>query len=249
MKKELWLRLRNYHFEHLVPQHLFDHVASVFGKHDASTHAFAAKIARKHKWTTRQALRAIDEYKKFVYLGLVSDSPVTPPKIIDTVWHEHLLFSKGYREFCSDVLQRDFDHNPELVPQETQTDVFAAQYDATLALYNREFNMRPPRGIWGETKFDEERRRAADEEVFVMTTSSYGDAALYESFDSTTDSCPEFGGGGGFSGGGGGDDWGDSGSSDSGSSDTGSSDSGSSDSGSSCSSSSCGSSCSSSSSD
>ena len=65
----------------------------------------------------------------------VSDFSVTPPKVIDQVWHEHLLFSRAYREFCHEVLSREFDHNPELVETDDQTQAFQAQYAATLALY------------------------------------------------------------------------------------------------------------------
>lgn len=79
MKKELWLRLRQYQFADIVPTRLWDRVNETFGGGDASTRAFArkiaSKIARKHGWSTRFALRAISEYRKFVFLkGLRSSS-------------------------------------------------------------------------------------------------------------------------------------------------------------------------------
>jgi hypothetical protein len=74
------------------------------------------KIARNLEWKHRFTLRAIRECKKFIYLGAVSDFVVTPSKIIDQVWHEHLLFTKAYRDFCTDVPGFSFDHNPELIP-------------------------------------------------------------------------------------------------------------------------------------
>ena len=64
-KKDLWLRLKAYHFNHLVPPHLWIKVTAAFGGEDASTKAFADKIARKLQWKHRFALRAIREYKKF----------------------------------------------------------------------------------------------------------------------------------------------------------------------------------------
>ena len=112
---------------------------------DASTKAFADKIAHKPEWKHRFALRAIREYKKFIYLGAVSDFVVTPSKIIDQVWHEHLLFTKAYREFCTDVLGFSFDHNPELIPMTDQTGTFNAQYLDTLELYKKEFFIHPRR--------------------------------------------------------------------------------------------------------
>jgi hypothetical protein len=152
-KKEIWLRLRQYHFEQLVPPHLWDHVRSVFHGSDASTSAFADKLSRKLGWNRSFALRAVAEYKKFVYLGVVSNFGVTPSKVIDQVWHEHLLFSRAYRDFCSDVLQCEFDHNPELVPFDEETGVFEAQYRATLDAYEKEFDRTPPADIWAIPKF------------------------------------------------------------------------------------------------
>ena len=249
-KKELWLRIRAYHFDNLVPPHLTDHVVALFGQHDASTYAFAAKLARKLGWTNSFAIRAIGEYKKFVFLGLTADFRVTPSKQVDQVWHEHLLFTKAYREFCDDVLRHDFDHHPELVPVDAQTEAFSAQYEATLRRYVAEFNVLPPRDIWGTPKFPLEIRRRdprAPRRVEYSSVSG-GDSPLYASFagsdGSYGGSFSEFGGGGGASGGGGGDSWGgDShghgGGSDSSGSDS-SSDSGGGDSGGSSCSSSCG---------
>lgn len=254
-KKALWQGIRGYHFDNLVPADLADKVIQLFGGTDASTRAFASKIARKLGWQTDFALRAIDEYRKFVYLGVTSPHEVTPPKAIDQVWHEHQLFTRGYREFCRDVLGRHFDHSPELIPSAGQTALFSAQYLATLDLYEREFNRVPPRDIWGIPKFDSAgvatagytpRKKRADQSASAGTARSADDfMPLYLQFSSPGDSAhqssmPEFGGGGGFSGGGSGESWGDSPDSSSSGGESGSGGTGSSDSGSSCSSSSCG---------
>ena len=238
MKKELWLRLKHYHFEHIVPPQLLDRVTAAFGRTDASTMAFANKISRKLDWTTGFAISAIDEYKKFLYLGIVSDFPVTPSSVIDRVWHEHLLFSRAYREFCRDVLGRDFDHNPELLPSDDQTGIFQAQYEATIALYTAEFRVKPPAQMWALPKFrtdESAKSRKSVAQLDAVGTSGGGDMPLFMYFDGSGNDgssaeMSEFGGGGGFSGGGGESSWG--GSSDSSADSGSSSDSG----GSSCSS-------------
>lgn len=238
MKRELWLRLARYHFDNLVPAHLVDHVTAAFGGTDASTRAFAAKLGRKLGWKTGFALRAITEYKKFVFLGVTSEFSVTPPRVIDQVWHEHILFSRPYREFCRDVLQRDFDHNPELVPVDAQTGAYEAQYAATLDLYDEEFNTEPPPDIWGIPKFKRSGLVRAGRSPLRRVDSAdastaYEATPLYTFFDGSGDgghshaSMPEFGGGGGFTGGGGEASWTDDsgahGSGDAGASDGGSS--------------------------
>lgn len=240
MKKELWLRLQRYHFDHLVPAQLTDHVRAAFGGGDASTQAFASKVVRKLGWTRPFALRAIHEYKKFVYLGVVSDASVTPPKVIDQVWHEHLLFTRAYREFCRDVLGRDFDHNPELVQSKSQTELFQVQYAATLVLYYTEFHREPPADIWGTPKFKagpiadrpSPRKRQSGDGGSVGSdhSSSYESEPLHAFFgDGDVGASGSFhtGGGGGFSGGGSSGSWDDPSDHDGGAGHGGDSDSGS----------------------
>jgi hypothetical protein len=233
-KRELWLQLKNYHFDHIVPPDLWEYIQSAFGGVDASTKAFADKIARKHRWNSKFTLAAIGEYKKFIYLGVISDFYVTPSKVIDVIWHEHILFSKAYRDFCIEVIQYEFHHYPELIPMQDQTEQFNVQYLDTLELYKKEFGINPPAGIWDIPKFDsekvgeiidhtEEKGRTSD---IVTINTSTDTTPLYTYFDNADDigDCPEFQDGGDFGGAGADGDWSDSSSdsaSDSGSSDAG----------------------------
>ncbi|MCW3110842.1 MAG: hypothetical protein JWQ09_5348 [Segetibacter sp.] len=204
-KKELWLKLKSYHFDHVVPLNLWTHITAVFGGTEPSSKAFASKIARKSGWTKMFALNALSEYKKFVYLGVVSDFPVTPSKIIDQVWHEHLLFSKAYRQFCTDVIDYTFDHNPELIPMTDQTGNFNLQYLDTVALYKMEFGIDPPADIWSVPKFDQKKVEATgsfevNKKKNNPTIDTYFDAPLVSFFDisqqgdSSYGSFPEFSG-------------------------------------------------------
>ena len=58
-KKELWLQLDSYHFDHIVPTNVWNKIVELFGGEDASTKAFADKISRKHNWTSSFALHSI----------------------------------------------------------------------------------------------------------------------------------------------------------------------------------------------
>lgn len=181
-KRDVWLRLVDYTFDNLVLPSMWERVAASFGGHGAATRAFANKLATKRGWSVAFALLAVEEYKKFVFLGVVTDFPVTPSKTIDAVWHQHLQFTRAYREFCRDVLQRDFDHNPELVPVAEQTEQFHEQYLLTLAAYRREFDTEPPDAIWAKPKFQltEEYRRhsARPRRVAESNALAAGDADL-----------------------------------------------------------------------
>lgn len=226
-KKELWLKIKAYHFEHVVPTHLWNHVTQVFGGAEATTKAFAVKVARKAGWKPGFALKAIAEYKKFVYLAVVSDFNVTPSKVIDKVWHQHLLFTKAYRQFCSEVINYTLDHHPELIAITGETGTFNAQYLDTLALYKKEFGSDPPADIWGIPKFDQEkvekkgytsRKKKSETGTFSYTIASdtsalisffSGSAKGGNSFENFLDTGSF--GGGHFGGGGAGGSWSDSG--------------------------------------
>jgi len=203
-KKELWESIRAYHFDNLVPVHLMDCVREMFGGSDHSTRAFASKLNRKLGWKTEFALRAIAEYKKYVYLGVTSTKNVTPSKVIDQVWHEHQLFTKAYREFCRETIGKDFDHTPELVPIPEQTLLFNQQYLETIALYRAEFNVEPPAEVWAIPKFDRSllKTKSSVEDRRIAGTN---DSPLYLLVDSVTDgvepSSSFHGFGGGTSGG------------------------------------------------
>jgi hypothetical protein len=186
----------------------------MFGGADPYTRAFAAKLARKFGWSDEFAYLAIREYKKFVFLGVVSHYPVTPSKVIDSVWHEHIHFTRGYREFCADVLRQHFDHSPELIPFDEQTNVFSAQYQKTLEYYEYEFGTVPPKEIWGSPKFNPKEvskkigKPARKEVESRYKNSSDSDTPLYTLFNTPADAplAPipvNFEGGGGSMGGGG----------------------------------------------
>jgi len=196
-KRELWESIKGYHFDNLVPVHLVDRVREMFGGSDHSTRAFANKLTRKLGWKTEFALRAIKEYKRYVYLGVISTKNVTPSKVIDQVWHEHQLFTKGYREFCSEVIGKEFDHTPELVPFPEQTLLFNQQYLDTLALYGAEFNAEPPADIWAVPKFKlpllqtklsvEDRRKGSRNRASDDCITDTDDSPLYLLVDTLTD--------------------------------------------------------------
>lgn len=216
-KKELWERIKNYKFNDLVPKSTFEDIIQSLGGKNAPVRAFANKIMKKHRLPRAFTFRAIEEYKKFVYLGVISDFVVTPSKYIDLIWHEHLLFSKAYREFCHEVIHYQFDHQPELITTEGQTDLYTIQYLETLDLYRKEFGMEPPDNIWGTPKFDKERidatisksrKKGFDGSVGGDFSS---DGPLYHNYDEGNLNH-EFSGfdGGDFGGGGAGGDWGDS---------------------------------------
>ncbi len=56
---------------------------------------FATRLARENGWSLAYARRAIEEYRRFVFLALVAGHPVTPSDQVDQVWHLHLTYTRS----------------------------------------------------------------------------------------------------------------------------------------------------------
>lgn len=108
---------------------------------------FLSHLIRANGWSRPLALRAIEEYRKFVFLALVADHQVTPSDQVDQVWHLHLLFSDAYwNDFCPRVLGRPLHHHPTRGGQE-ERDRFHQLYRATIRSYRQHFG-EPPTDLW-----------------------------------------------------------------------------------------------------
>lgn len=118
-------------------------------KLDATTaiFPFSAKLAWQYRWTEVYTFRAIQEYKKFVFLVAMTNQNLSPSTVVDRVWHFHLLYTYSYwEEFCGNILKRPLHHFPSLgTPQEGVQ--YYEQYCETLRLYRHYFGV-PPEDIW-----------------------------------------------------------------------------------------------------
>lgn len=79
---------------------------------------FSPIVERLHKdkrWHEKKALKAIEDYKKFLLLQKKYEGKQTfvPSLKIDEVWHSHILFTKQYHEDCQNLFGRYLHHQPE----------------------------------------------------------------------------------------------------------------------------------------
>ena len=113
----------------------------------AAVFPFSYKLAWEYQWTTIYTYRAIQEYKKFVFLAIVANHTVSPSTVIDRVWHLHLLYTHSYwYEFCGKVLQKNLHHSPSLGGKEESLK-YIHFYQQTLEIYQKYFGI-PPEDIW-----------------------------------------------------------------------------------------------------
>lgn len=131
----LWLRLKAYHPDKTGVALTFSH-----------------RLARENGWTRRFALRAIEEYKRFVYLACTGNQPVTPSEEVDQVWHLHLIYSKLYwDDFCGEVLQRPLHHSPT-EGGHAERAKYHMLYEQTKQRYQEIFGEAPPADLWPPAK-------------------------------------------------------------------------------------------------
>lgn len=112
---------------------------------------FSKKLAREENWTEVFTKKAIEEYKKFVYLCCILPNGASPSDIVDKVWHMHLIYTQNYwEEFCPNILQQKLHHHPStggLNEKMKHTNWFSD----TLKNYKEIFNQDAPEDIWNNT--------------------------------------------------------------------------------------------------
>lgn len=128
MNKDLWEKIELFDFDQ-----------------PPSEYDFTLRLAHENYWTQNFTKQAILEYKKFMYLAAVSDMMVSPSEIVDTVWHQHLIFTKSYSEFCT-ILEKQIQHIPSTHNKE-DFQKFKLAKERTTKLYKTHFG-KQPESIW-----------------------------------------------------------------------------------------------------
>jgi hypothetical protein len=109
--------------------------------------SFADRLAEEQGWSPEFTDRVIREYKRFVALAMISESPVTPSLIVDEAWHLHLIYTRSYWERFMPLLTRPLHHEPTK-GGETEDTKHKDQFVATLGLYRQTFGEEAPLDIW-----------------------------------------------------------------------------------------------------
>lgn len=128
MNKDLWEKIELFDFDQ-----------------PPSEYDFTLRLGHENYWTQNFTKQAILEYKKFMYLAAVSDMMVSPSEIVDTVWHQHLIFTKSYSEFCT-ILGKQIQHIPSTHNKE-DFQKFKLAKERTAKLYETYFGTQPE-SIW-----------------------------------------------------------------------------------------------------
>lgn len=101
------------------------------------------RLIKVHRWPEKQALKAVRQYRRFLFLKKKYDEThVLPPSYdIDEVWHAHILHTADYDCFCKQVFGAYLHHHPRHGKDQPMTDqaLEEAFENHTQRLYRLEF--------------------------------------------------------------------------------------------------------------
>jgi hypothetical protein len=114
--------------------------------------SFSQRLATENGWSLADAQQAMEEYRKFVFLAVVAEHPVTPSDRVDQFWHLHLTYTQSYwQDFCTEILRMPLHHDPTTGGASEQQK-FGDWYAKTLESYEIFFEQLPPVDIWPHHK-------------------------------------------------------------------------------------------------
>lgn len=124
---------------------LWDNILKFDPDNPVSEYGFTTRLAAENSWTKNFTDTAILEYKKFMYLAATSDTMVSPSEIVDIVWHQHLIFTQSYHDFCY-LLEKQVQHIPS-THNRKEYEKFKQARERTAASYRETFGTQP-KEIW-----------------------------------------------------------------------------------------------------
>src|SRR5688572_27720066 len=120
MNNELWTRILEFDFDS-----------------PPGEYGFSTRLAKENYWTKSFTSQAILEYKKFLYLAAVSDFMVSPSGVVDIVWHQQLIYTQSYQDFCA-LIGKQVQHLPSTGNKE-DAEKFRQAKERTKKLYLNNF--------------------------------------------------------------------------------------------------------------
>ena len=136
----------------------FNHAAlarQVLAKNDL----LGKRIAEHARIDASAVPKALTEVVRFLNLIAYHKETLTPSKQVDEVWHEFILFTKLYIDFCTNHFGRIIHHHPGGTKEKNQ-----AKFRNTIERYQTHFGTPEPY-FWGRVVQDPAAECGACESV------------------------------------------------------------------------------------
>ncbi len=132
----------------LTQQELWEKIKNFALDDSTSSFPFSKKLAKENNWPSKFTHKAMEEYKKFIFLCCISPGGASPSEPVDKVWHLHLTYTQNYWfDFCKNTLQQDIHHHPSKGGS-NENEKHRSWYRDTLKLYETTFHSKAPPDIW-----------------------------------------------------------------------------------------------------
>ena len=117
-----------------------------------SSHPFSSRLSKENGWSREYSKRVVEEYRKFLYLSVISGKSLTPSEEVDQAWHLHMIYTHSYwTDLCKETLGTSLHHGPTKGGTK-ETVKYKDQYQFTLDFYESEFGEKAPEDIWPNVK-------------------------------------------------------------------------------------------------
>ncbi len=91
----------------------------------------------------------VREAKRMLHLSQVSGKPICPSVEIDDAWHEMIVFTRFYHDFCKFLGTEYIHHTPEPdVPDGESGSEGVSLYDETVKNYETYLKVKPDQRFW-----------------------------------------------------------------------------------------------------
>ena len=102
------------------------------------------RLKTKFHWDDDFINRAVDEYCRFLFLRKsFPEISICPGFCVDEVWHDHILHTKNYIDFCNKMFGEYLHHVPKNLITNDEFDP-----NPTIELYTQFYGYSPPNAYW-----------------------------------------------------------------------------------------------------
>lgn len=102
------------------------------------------RLKKIYGWEDDFINEAVNEYGKFLLLHKrYKDIQIFPGKVVDQVWHDHILHTQSYFTFCDAEFGCYIHHKPYDLSLNEKCDT-----TKTIELYEKEFGYKPSTKFW-----------------------------------------------------------------------------------------------------
>ena len=134
-----------------------------------------------HGWSFSRAVKASEEYRKYLALCLkYPDAAIVPSTVVDDFWHLHILDTAKYMQDCEHCFGYFLHHFPYFGMRGDQdASNLQTAWEQTLVLYEKNFGA-PPKNLWPKSTRCPNcgRRIEGDGGISMQKRPSYADYRL-----------------------------------------------------------------------